>query len=377
MGAEVASVLVTDDDPVNRMLLCKLVEREGHRVTEAENGKQACEILESQLIDVVLCDIEMPELDGYGVLERIRQDPKLNGIPVIMISAVDDIESVVRCIELGADDYMPKPPNRTLLRARINASLGRKRLQELERERVRNLFARFVPEPVVDKVLESAGESLRLGGERRVATVLFCDLRGFTAWAESNPPDKVIDLLNRYLSTMSDVILDHGGTLVSYMGDGIMAVFGAPLEHKHHADLAVAAARAMVDDALSDFNEWIRAEGLGDGFRMGIGINTGPVMSGNVGSERRLEYTAVGDTTNTASRLEEMTKETDHMVFISGATQSALSGVSGNLVQVGELTPRGRQAAVAVFALSAGPGVPSNEARERNHSENRVRPKGR
>ena len=250
MGAESASILVTDDDPVNRMLLSKLVEREGHRVTEAENGRQACEILESQLIDVVLCDIEMPELDGYGVLERMRQDPKLNGIPVIMISAVDEIESVVRCIELGADDYMPKPANRTLLRARINASLGRKRLQDLERERVRNLFARFVPEPVVDQVLESAGENLRLGGERRIATVLFSDLRGFTTWAESNPPDTVIEVLNRYLSTMSDVILDHGGTLVSYMGDGIMAVFGAPLEHEHHADLAVAAAQAMVVDAL-------------------------------------------------------------------------------------------------------------------------------
>ncbi len=355
MGAESASILVTDDDPVNRMLLSKLVEREGHRVTEAENGKQACEILKSQPIDVVLCDIEMPELDGYGVLERVRQDPRLNGIPVIMISAVDDIESVVRCIDLGADDYMPKPANRTLLRARINASLNRKRLQELERERVRNLFARFVPEPVVDQVLESAGENLRLGGERRVATVLFSDLRGFTPWAESNPPDRVIEVLNRYLSMMSDIILDHGGTLVSYMGDGIMAVFGAPLEHKHHADLAVAAAQAMVVDGLSEFNDWIRAEGLGDGFRMGIGINTGSVMSGNVGSERRLEYTAVGDTTNTASRLEQMTKETDYMVFISDSTRSALSRVPGNLVQVGEVTPRGRQATVAVFALPATP----------------------
>jgi adenylate cyclase len=352
MGAESASILVTDDDPVNRMLLSKLVEREGHRVTEAENGRQACEILESQLIDVVLCDIEMPELDGYGVLERIREDPKLNGIPVIMISAVDDIESVVRCIELGADDYMPKPANRTLLRARINASLSRKRLQDLERDRVRNLFARFVPEPVVDQVLESAGENLRLGGERRFTTVLFSDLRGFTAWAESNPPDTVIEVLNRYLSTMSDVILDHGGTLVSYMGDGIMAVFGAPLEHEHHADLAVAAAQAMVE-ALAEVNDWIRAEGLGEGFRMGIGVNTGPVMSGNVGSERRLEYTAVGDTVNTASRLEQMTKDTDHMVFISDSTRSALSRTPGNLVHIGEVTPRGRQAAVAVFALPA------------------------
>jgi adenylate cyclase len=359
MEPESASVLVTDDDPVSRTLLSTLVEREGHRATQAENGREACEILESQPIDVLLCDIEMPELDGYGVLERIRQDPKLAGIPVIMISALDDIDGVVRCIELGADDYIPKPANRTLLRARINASLGRKRLQDVERERVRDLFARFVPEAVVDQVLADAGENLRLGGERRIASVLFSDLRGFTAWVESHSPDQVIDVLNRYLSTMSDVLLDHGGTLVSYMGDGIMAVFGAPVEHKHHADLAVSAAQAMVIDALPEFNDWVRGEGLGDGFEMGIGINTGPVMSGNVGSERRLEYAAVGDTTNTAARLEQMTKETGRTILFSDSTRSALGRIPGNLVQVGEVTPRGRQAPVVVWALPASEGVAS------------------
>ena len=275
-----------------------------------------------------------------------------------MISALDDIDSAVRCIELGADDYIPKPANRTLLRARINASLDRKRLQDVERERVRNLFARFVPEAVVDQVLADAGENLRLGGERRIASVLFSDLRGFTAWAESHSPDQVIDVLNRYLSTMSDVLLDHGGTLVTYMGDGIMAVFGAPVEHKHHADLAVAAAQAMVIDALREFNHWVRVEGLGDGFGMGIGINTGPVMSGNVGSERRLEYAAVGDTTNTAARLEQMT-ETGRTILLSESTRSALGRIPRDLVQVGEVTPRGRQAPVAVWALSASEGVAS------------------
>jgi adenylate cyclase len=158
---------------------------------------------------------------------------------------------------------------------------------------------------------------------------------------------------------MSDVLLDHGGTLVSYMGDGIMAVFGAPVEQKHHADLAVAAAQAMVTDALREFNHWVRGEGLGDGFRMGIGINTGPVMSGNVGSERRLEYAAVGDTTNTAARLEQMTKETGHTVLLSDSTRSALGRIPGDLVHVGEVTPRGRQAPDAVWALPASEGVTS------------------
>ena len=125
---------------------------------------------------------------------------------------------------------------------------------------------------------------------------MFGDLRDFTAFAESVPADTVIDVLNRYVSDMSDAILDNGGTLVAYMGDGIMAVFGAPIEMAGHADCAVAAAREMLHSRLPDFNGWLKKNGLGDGFRMGVGLSSGPIVSGTVGSERRLEYTTVGDT---------------------------------------------------------------------------------
>ena len=138
---------------------------------------------------------------------------------------------------------------------------------------------------------------------------MFSDLRGFTSFAETLEPATVIGALNRYLTAMSEAILDHGGTLVAYMGDGIMAVFGAPLAQDDHADRALAAARDMLE-RLEGFNEWLRQEGLHEGFKMGIGLNSGQVMSGHVGSERRLEYTALGDTTNTAARLEGMTKGT-------------------------------------------------------------------
>ena len=173
--------------------------------------------------------------------------------------------------------------------------------EAFERRRVRDYFAHFVPEQVVDQVLAQTNDRLRLGGTRRVCTVLFSDLRGFTSYGESRPPDQVIDVLNDYLTEMSDAILDHGGTLISYMGDGIMAIFGAPLEQADHRDRALATAREMLR-RLERFNARMAERGLGDGFRMGIGINTGPVMCGNVGSERRLEYTAIGDTVNTASR---------------------------------------------------------------------------
>ena len=195
-----------------------------------------------------------------------------------------------------------------------------------ERQRVRFTFSRFVPEEVVDEVLAHGEDQLQLGGVRRESTVLFSDLRGFTSYAETRAPEEVVEILNRYLSEMTDAIMDHGGTLVAYMGDGIMAVFGAPIEQPDHADRAIAAAREMLEVRLPAFCEWMRGAGHGDGFTMGIGLNSGEVMSGQVGSERRMEYTTIGDTTNTASRLEGMTKGSGHQIFIADSTRAARAG---------------------------------------------------
>jgi adenylate cyclase len=222
-----------------------------------------------------------------------------------------------------------------------------------ERERTRDAFARFVPSQVVDQVLARADRHLGLGGVRAEATVLFCDLRGFTTYAEGLPAERVIETLNHYLPEMTEAILDHGGTLVSYSGDGIMAVFGAPIEQRDHADRAVAAVREMVGQRLERFNAWVRAEGLGDGFRIGVGLNSGPVMSGNVGSERRLEYAAIGDTTNTAARLEALTKDLGRQVLISDTTRALLRDEgAADLVYVGPATLRGKRVQVKLWALA-------------------------
>ena len=221
-----------------------------------------------------------------------------------------------------------------------------------EREQARDAFARFVPESVVDQVLADA-EGVRLGGVRGEATVMFSDLRGFTSFSETLEPERVIESLNRYLTQMSEAILDHGGTLVAYMGDGIMAVFGAPLKQEDHADRALEAARDMLG-RMDGFNGWLREQGLHDGFKMGIGLNSGPVMSGNVGSERRLEYTALGDTTNTAARLEGMTKGTPHQLYISDTTRQALTRPVEDIVEVGEAEVRGRKAKVKLWSLRDG-----------------------
>jgi adenylate cyclase len=219
-----------------------------------------------------------------------------------------------------------------------------------ERERVRNEFARFAPDSVVDQVLDEAGDGNRLGGKRMRATLLFSDLRGFTSFSEKLEPEQVIATLNDYLTEMSEAILDHHGTLVSFMGDGIMAVFGAPVESNDHADKALGAAREMLA-RMHFFNERMTAAGLGSGFKMGIGLNTGPVMSGNVGSERRLEYTAIGDTTNTAARLEGMTKGTPYQLYISQETYDALSEQPVDFEFVEEMAVRGREASLRVWGM--------------------------
>ena len=218
-----------------------------------------------------------------------------------------------------------------------------------------------MPENVVDQLLKSS-DGLRLGGVQRDGTVMFTDLRGFTSLAESLTPARVIEVLNRYLSEMSDAILDHGGTLVAYMGDGIMAVFGAPLPQEDHADRALATAREMLSVRLPRFNQWLRDEHLSEGFKMGIGLNSGHVMSGHVGSERRVEYTAVGDTTNTASRIEAMTKGTPHQLLMSDATRQALRAPAADLVFFGEVPIRGRAETVKLWSIPEAETISPPEA---------------
>jgi adenylate cyclase len=236
-------------------------------------------------------------------------------------------------------------------------------LRGFEQARVHDLFGRFVPSAVVDQVIASTDKDLRLGAVRREGTVMFTDLRGFTTFSESLEPEQVVQVINQYLSGMTETILEYGGTLVSFMGDGIFALWGAPLEMEDHADRAVTAARVMLEARLPRFNAWLAEGGYHHAFRMGIGINSGPVMSGNVGSERRLEYAAIGDTTNTASRLEGMTKGSPHQLFIAESTRRSMHEVPDDLVYVDEFPIRGKQATLKVWSLPdaavAEPAVPA------------------
>ena len=236
--------------------------------------------------------------------------------------------------------------------------------EAFERQHARDIFARFVPPDVVDDVLARTDDDFRLGGVERECTVLFTDLRGFTSFSESQPAAKVIEVINVYLNEMTEAVLDAGGTLISYIGDGILALFGAPIEQPDHADRALVAAREMLGPRLNRFNDWLHEQGYERGFRMGIGLNTGTVMAGNVGSAERVEYTVIGDPVNTASRLEGLTKDTPHMLFVAETTRARMHAAPDDLVFVDYLEIRGRVAKMAVYTLSSAADLPQATAEQ-------------
>jgi adenylate cyclase len=232
-------------------------------------------------------------------------------------------------------------------------------LTAFEREQVRSVFTRFVPEAVVSEVLKRTDSDLRLGGEEVEGTVLFTDLRGFTTASEHLPAPQVIEMVNRHLEGITGAVLEHGGTLVSYTGDGIMAVFGAPIEQEDHAQRAFDAACEMLDVRLPRWNEWLEANSIHVGFEMGIGLNSGPFMSGNIGSAQRLAYTAIGDTINTASRIESMTKETPYMVHVADSTKVLLRPEqAAKLTYIDELPIRGRTTRLKLWGMGLSPVSP-------------------
>jgi adenylate cyclase len=224
-----------------------------------------------------------------------------------------------------------------------------------ERRHMARVFARFVPEPVVKEVLSRTDHDFRLGATTVEASVLFCDLRGFSHFAESRSAATVIATLNRYLTEMSEAIKVHGGTVVSYEGDGIMGVFGAPLEQDDHANRALAAARDMAGERRDRFNAWVSERTPGTVFRVGVGVSSGPVMSGCVGSEERVEYAAVGDTTNVAARLQAKSRDTPEQVLISEATYVRVLPEPTDLTYIGEFVLSGRRTSTKVYGTASVP----------------------
>ncbi|MFO1325595.1 MAG: adenylate/guanylate cyclase domain-containing protein [Burkholderiales bacterium] len=340
-----ARLLVADDNKVNRLLLTRNLELQGHTVASAENGVVALAMLRRDRYDLLLLDMEMPEMDGFEVLAEMKGDLQLRDVPVIVTSSLEGIDHIVRCIELGAEDYLPKPVNPVLLKARIGASLEKKRLRDQQKD----LLRRFAtPEVAAD--LEQSG--FALGGRRVRATVMFADIRDFTPLAESQPPEETIELLNNYYALMFDAIGGHGGIVTLMVGDGLMAVFGAPMTLPDHERCAVGAAREMVE--LVELYDREREAAGKPPIRIGIGIASGEMIAGYAGTKARATYTCIGDIVNLAARIEQHTKVAQRAILIDGATRDAL-GDRFETEPLGPVSFKGIATAVPVFAVGAAP----------------------
>ena len=340
-----ARLLVVDDNKVNRLLLARSLGLQGHSVASAENGRIALEMLRAATgaaaFDLLLLDMEMPEMNGFQVLEQLGADRALRDLPVIVTSSLEGLANVVRCIELGAEDYLSKPVNPVLLKARIGASLEKKRLRDQQRELVR----RFATSEVAQDLQQSG---FALGGRRVRGSVMFADIRGFTALVESQPPEETIELLNTWYTLMFDAISGHGGVVNQMIGDGLMAIFGAPLPLPDHGAAAVRAALDMIE-MIELFNVE-RTMGGKVAIRIGIGIASGEMVAGYTGTQQRATYTCIGDTVNLAARLEAHTKVALRAILIDPATRAGV-GEGVAIEPIGPVSFHGKAAPVEVYAV--------------------------
>ncbi len=364
-AADRSTILVVDDNEGNREILTRRLARDGHAVVSAENGRRALDLLGGQAIDLILLDVMMPEMDGYEVLKRLKSDDALRHIPVLMISALDEMDSVIRCIELGAEDYLPKPFNPVLLRARIGACLEKKRLRDQDVRRARELaeLNRTLEERVEEQVaqLERLGRLKRffspqlaelivkggaddpLATHRRDITVAFLDLRGFTAFAEAAEPEEVMGILRDYHKAMGELILEHEGTLERFTGDGMMIFFNDPAPVPNPAERAVRMAVAM-RDRVSELSAAWRKRGFD--LALGIGIAQGYATLGAIGFEGRWDYGAIGTVTNLAARL---CSEAKGGQILAPARVMVLVEEIVEAEEIGGLTLKGLQRPVQTF----------------------------
>jgi adenylate cyclase len=315
-------VLVVDDNASNRDVLARRLTREGHQVVTAANGASALELVATEEFDLVLLDLVMPKMNGFDVLRRLKATEHTSHVPVIVISALDELDTVVRCIESGAEDYLTKPFNPVLLRARINASLEKKRLrdrekkfiQDLEQERQRSesLLLNILPQIVVDRMRD--GEKV-IADRITDATILFCDLVGFTALSQELSADRTIEFLSRIFSAFDRLAVEHGVEKIKTIGDAYMAAAGVPEPQGDHLVRIVTLAPRMLEtvDAL--------AKETGLNLQARIGIHSGPIVAGVIGTHKFV-YDVWGDTVNTASRME--SHSLAGRIQISAATRAAL-----------------------------------------------------
>lgn len=346
--------MLVDDEPANLTLLEELLYLKGYATVSALSGDEALSLARASRPDLILLDIMMPDMDGFDVCDRLRNDTTLQTVPIIFLTALDDDISRLRGLEMMADDYLTKPFNSRLLLAKVENILQLSQMrsqavssqfnQQVKEQSKRQIaaaweaneylsekFHLFVPEQLLGRIAPKGIESIQLGNvTEEELTILFCDIRGFTAIAESQAARETFEWLNAFFTKMNDCITSHSGFIDKYLGDAIMAVFDKP---NSHAMDAIQAAVAM-QESLQEFNINRHKYNLEFPVNIGTGINTGIGMIGTLGSDRRMDSTVIGDVVNTASRLENLTKIYGCQIIISESAivhaREFINGISQN-----------------------------------------------
>lgn len=323
------NILIVDDDWLNRDLLKAYLSGSGCDVVTAADGQEALDHALDEPPDLALVDIQMPRIDGLTLCRELKSNPRTRFVPIVIVTALDSEEEKLKAIEAGADDFVSKPYNAVVLLTRVRSLLRIKQLHdevESRNQLLRQVLNRYVAEDVAEVILTDPERHLKLGGEIRLVTVLFADIRGFSRYTEQHSAPEVIAALNVIFQALSEVVFRHRGTFDKYLGDGLMAFYGAPVAEEDDAQRAVDSAVEMQRRFVALCGE--RAEDFGD-LGLGIGLHSGEAVVGNIGSDEVMDYTVVGDVVNIAKRLQErarggqilMSSETFGKVEVEGAQE--------------------------------------------------------
>ncbi|MBN2304675.1 MAG: response regulator, partial [Anaerolineae bacterium] len=339
-------ILIAEDNRDSRDLVRDIVSSLGHTPVLAEDGQVALDKIFNDPPDLVILDVNMPLIDGFQVCETIKRNPHTAAIPVIMLTAQTDIDSRVEGLGIGADDYLGKPFHPRELIARISARVRNKVVADnlrRQQDQIRRTFERFVTQEIVRQLLEDP-DSVELGGKETIVTVMFADLEGFTKAGEHAKPGDLLDVLNSYLLLLVQHIKANRGTVDKFTGDGVMALYNTPLAQEDHALRAVRTALG-IRDALPDFHQ-----PFDPAFRLGVnvGIHTGTAIVGNIGTPELMDFTAIGDTVNLASRLEGLSQH--NQITISEDTYKL---VADHVIaqRAGPQAVRGREEPVITYLV--------------------------
>jgi len=324
-------ILVADDDWLNRDLLKAYLTSSGCEVITATDGESALELARKQPPDLALLDVQMPRMDGLTLCAALKTSPETRFMPIVIVTALDREEEKVRAIEVGADDFITKPYNSLVLLTRVRSLLRIKMLNDEVQSRnrlLRQVLDRFMAEDVTDIILTDPERYLQLGGDLRHVTVLFADIRAFSSYTEKRPPAMVIKTLNRIFQELSQVIFTYHGTFDKYLGDGLMAFYGAPVAGDDDEQRAVDSAVEM----QRRFRELCRidAEAMQE-LGLGIGLHSGEAVVGNIGSDKVMDYTVIGDVVVVAKRLQENAES--GQILVSDATYKRVQGVKARRLE--------------------------------------------